>query len=1100
MEAECTDTALAACGISEKVHFRPYQMEGIRWLIGCRNNGHGGILADEMGLGKTCQTIAFLVAATKKACGVKAGTAGAGRNARHLVVCPLSVIDGWQVEFKRFAPGIAVLIYIGDKDERLLLQQSANEADVVLTTYELCLNDNSFFKGLGAWEVVVVDEGHRLKNSESLLHKALLQCPARCRVLLTGTPIQNNLAEMYNLLSFVSPDTFDVVQKDKFLTTYATAATDPEVAADLQRLVRPYMLRRTKTVVASDIPSKAEVMVYHGISELQKKYYKAILMHDRDAFQEANRTRLLNVLMQLRKCVDHPYLFDGVEPEPFEAGEHLVTASGKLIVLDALLRRLHAGGHRVLVFSQMTRMLDILQDYVTYRGYKYERLDGSVRGEERFVAVRNFREQCDTFIFLLSSRAGGQGLNLTGADTVIFYDSDFNPQVDLQAEARAHRIGQTRPVKVFRLLARNTVEEVIVHRARTKLKLTKAVIEADGGDGTSSAVSVALTTAGAQQLRDALKLGLDKLFASKDSSSGEASSDVDQTCGLDVDAVLGESVNGRWVQGAAEGANPTEGGDATATTCVTSSDIGSAAPATIYEFEGKDYSHAVAAADRVFDELASEQLRAVHLHGRLRSDQPGTGVAIITGSSNAEGHGRRRRQLTAEELEERRKKRAEAAARRAAQEAAEEQRKAERRLQRLQALWKDNSYVSCKIESSSGEDEGSSEEGDASGGSEVALGAAAPADVTEDEHAINYVSGDVTKPFVDVAQHAVIVHCVDDSGVWGRGGVFDAVASLSPLPAARYELSAKMKDLSLGDVHLVDLQDDGSAASSTPDLVHKYVALVVAQHRDRGGRLSGVRLEALEAALRRIRHAAVRMSGRTSVHLPRIGYNTPNFNWYGTERLIRKVLVTEGGLDTYIYYYPRRLRGTDKRRRQSSEDDSEVAGDSSVGPSDAKARMRRRSSNAGSIDSCGEVKDVAGDSPTASLRGHVPTGSWSSGGDGASTSGGGFALLPPGGSSDGSRALATVSDALSDVSVAFDASVSGTERERLRSLVLAYGGEVHEGGTRASTTYVIADESMDEDGVLARCRSLTTPALSTRWLDECARAGEQLDISSYLLT
>jgi len=166
-----------------------------------------------------------------------------------------------------------------------------------------------------------------------------------------------------------------------------------------------------------------------------------------------------------------------VEPEPFELGEHLVDASGKLQVIDQLLVFLKARGHKVLMFSQMARMLDIIQDYLGYRGYSYERLDGSVRGEERYLAIQNFNETEETFIFLLSTRAGGQGLNLMSADTVIFVDNDFNPQNDLQAAARAHRIGQTRPVKVIRLVARSTVEEIVLKRADDKLKLTNTVIE-----------------------------------------------------------------------------------------------------------------------------------------------------------------------------------------------------------------------------------------------------------------------------------------------------------------------------------------------------------------------------------------------------------------------------------------------------------------------------------------------------------------------------------------------------------------------------------------------------------------------------------------------
>ncbi|VDO46797.1 unnamed protein product [Onchocerca flexuosa] len=194
---------------------------------------------------------------------------------------------------------------------------------------------------------------------------------------------------------------------------------------------------------------------------------------------------LLNVLMQLRKCVAHPYLFDGIEPEPFKEGDHLFKVSGKFFLLDRLLTFIAAKGHRVLIFSQMTRLLDIVQDYLVYKGYNYQRLDGSVRAEERFAAINRFQANSDIFCFLLSTRAGGVGLNLTAADTVIFLDSDFNPQSDIQAAARCHRIGQMKfvlgniflPVKIIRLVARYTVEDMIQCRAARKLQLAQEILE-----------------------------------------------------------------------------------------------------------------------------------------------------------------------------------------------------------------------------------------------------------------------------------------------------------------------------------------------------------------------------------------------------------------------------------------------------------------------------------------------------------------------------------------------------------------------------------------------------------------------------------------------
>ncbi|KAJ7373980.1 Chromodomain-helicase-DNA-binding protein 1-like [Desmophyllum pertusum] len=390
-----------------------------------------------------------------------------------LIVCPLSVLQNWQSEFSRFSRKQNVLNFIGDKDEREELKDSVR----------------------------------KLVKSQNMGYR---NASLSFDVLLTTY-------ELYSLLSFVSPEIFSLDAVEEFVEQYTDIDDSAERSSELQNLLSPFLLRRVKSEVMADLPKKAEVLLYTGMSDIQKKYYKAILMKDSEAFNSPSgfiKTRLMNILMQLRKCVNHPYLFDGVEPEPFELGEHLVNASGKLQLIDQLLIFLKARGHKVLMFSQMTRMLDIIQDYLGYRGYSYERLDGSVRGEERYLAIQNFNETEDTFIFLLSTRAGGQGLNLMSADTVIFVDNDFNPQNDLQAAARAHRIGQTRPVKVIRLVARSTVEEIVLKRADDKLKLTNTVIEGGKFSGSVSAVNQIAETQ--TQLADLLKFGLDKLFDSEE--------------------------------------------------------------------------------------------------------------------------------------------------------------------------------------------------------------------------------------------------------------------------------------------------------------------------------------------------------------------------------------------------------------------------------------------------------------------------------------------------------------------------------------------------------------------------------------------------------
>eukprot|EP00072_Mus_musculus_P073426 XP_017175189.1 PREDICTED: chromodomain-helicase-DNA-binding protein 1-like isoform X2 [Mus musculus] len=774
---------------------------------------------------------------------------------------------------ERFAPGLSCVTYTGDKEERARLQQDLRQESgfhVLLTTYEICLKDASFLKSF-SWSVLAVDEAHRLKNQSSLLHRTLSEFSAVFRLLLTGTPIQNSLRELYSLLCVVEPDLFCREQVEDFVQRYQDIEKESKSASELHRLLQPFLLRRVKAQVATELPKKTEVVVYHGMSALQKKYYKAILMKDLDAFENetAKKVKLQNILTQLRKCVDHPYLFDGVEPEPFEVGEHLIEASGKLHLLDRLLAFLYSGGHRVLLFSQMTHMLDILQDYMDYRGYSYERVDGSVRGEERHLAIKNFGNQ-PIFVFLLSTRAGGVGMNLTAADTVIFVDSDFNPQNDLQAAARAHRIGQNKSVKVIRLIGRDTVEEIVYRKAASKLQLTNMVIE--GGHFTPGAQK---PSAEADfQLSEILKFGLDKLLSSEGSSMED----------IDLKSILGETKDGQWTPDALPAAAAAGGGSL-------EPEEGSELESRSYEnhmylFEGRDYSKEPSKEDRKsFEQLVNLQKTLLEKTSHGGRTLRNKGSVLIPGL--AEGPIKRKKILSPEELEDRRKKRQEAAAKRKRlmEEKRKEKEEAEHR--KKMAWWESNGYQSFCLSSEDSELE------DLEGGDESS---AELAYEDLDSTSINYVSGDVTHPQAG-EEDAVIVHCVDDSGRWGRGGLFTALEVRSAEPRKIYELAGKMEDLSLGDVLLFPI-DDKESRDKGQDLL----ALVVAQHRDRTNVLSGIKMAALEEGLKKIFLAAKKK--KASVHLPRIGHATKGFNWYGTERLIRKHLATRG-IPTYIYYFPR---------------------------------------------------------------------------------------------------------------------------------------------------------------------------------------------------
>ncbi|KFQ25461.1 Chromodomain-helicase-DNA-binding protein 1-like, partial [Merops nubicus] len=816
------------------ITLRPYQIEGVSWLVQCYEVQHGCILGDEMGLGKTCQTISLLLYLTKKVT----------KTEKFLILCPLSVLSNWKEELERLAPGLCFVTYIGNKEERPKLQQSFREQSgfhVLLTTYEICLKDATFLKSFN-WAALVVDEAHRLKNQSSLLHRTLSEFSVGFTLLLTGTPIQNSLQELYSLLSLIEPDIFPREQVKEFVEYYQAIEKESEPAKELHNLLQPFLLRRVKSEVAAELPKKVEVVLYHGMSALQKKYYKAILMKDLDAFENetGRKVTLQNVLIQLRKCVAHPYLFNGVEPEPFEIGDHIVEASGKLCLLDKLLSFLYAGGHRVLLFSQMTQLLDILQDYMDYRGYSYERLDGSVRGEERHLAIKN----C------------GVGMNLTAADTVIFTDSDFNPQNDLQAIARAHRIGQHRPVKIIRLIGRDTVEEIIHRRAASKLRLTSAVVE-----GGHFALGAPKPQGAAElQLSEILKFGLDKLL----SSEGSTIQDVE------LENILGETKGGKWIM---DVTLPREEEDEEEDT-----------ENHMYVYEGKDYSKEPSREDKkAFDQLLDLQKALTEETSKEGRALRNKANALLTGLR--EQPTRKKHLLSAEELEARRQKRQEAAAKRARLMEEKKAAKAEAEHKKKMAWWEANHYTSTCLPSEESDSEEEFEAGEA--GLDVDL------DYEDaDLNCIKYIMGDVTYPKAE-EEDAIIVHCLDDSGRWGRGGLFTALEARSDQPRKIYEMAGKMKDLELGRTLLFPI-DDKKSRKKGQDLL----ALIVAQHRDRSNNLSGIKLSALEKGLKKIYLAAKKRNA--SVHLPRIGYATKGFNWYGTERLIRKYLATRG-IPTLMY-------------------------------------------------------------------------------------------------------------------------------------------------------------------------------------------------------
>ncbi|XP_063989638.1 uncharacterized protein LOC135168912 [Diachasmimorpha longicaudata] len=548
---------------------RDYQQEGLKWLKALYENGMSGILADEMGLGKTVQVIAMIAHLIEKKQG-----------GPYLVLAPLSTIPNWLLEFERFAPKIPVVFYYGDKEERSKLAKKMKAEvnidgfktqPVILTTYEVPLKDK-FQLRRQHWRYLVVDEGQRIKNAETRLSLTLQEYKSMNRLLLTGTPLQNDMQELWSLLHFLMPDIFDDLavfeswldcedfQSEAGTDRFLKQEEEKQVLQSFRDILKPFMVRRLKADVCLDIPPKKEVLVYAPMTKLQHNLYSGLLNYDLEVFSKrkadplvvddefGNRPKRkcaynnkysgvykdpyrilssstssssapatsellpeisqmpkkvqedLEILrqcadvtqansyyfmrlafgnrgMMYRKIIDHPYLIH----YPLDSGlpqidEELIKASGKMMVLDRMLQKLHKGGHRILLFSISCMMLDILEDYLMMRPWKYRRLDGNTDIADRKESIQIFNSDPDYFLFLVSTRAGGIGLNLTGADTVILYDSDWNPQADIQAMARCHRIGQTKPVVIYRLCTKGSYDERIVQRAESKRTLEKLVI------------------------------------------------------------------------------------------------------------------------------------------------------------------------------------------------------------------------------------------------------------------------------------------------------------------------------------------------------------------------------------------------------------------------------------------------------------------------------------------------------------------------------------------------------------------------------------------------------------------------------------------------
>lgn len=503
---------------------REYQIQGLNWLISLYENKLSGILADEMGLGKTLQTISFLGYLRY----IK------GIDGPFIVIVPKSTLDNWRREFAKWTPDVNVVVLQGNKDDRSeIINNQLLEAkfDVLITSFEMVIREKSVLKKF-RWEYIIVDEAHRIKNEDSSLSQIIRLFYSRNRLLITGTPLQNNLHELWALLNFLLPDVFgdsDVFDEwfenqgsndSEDLSEKEKEERQDKVVQQLHQVLSPFLLRRVKADVEKSLLPKIETNIYIGMTEMQLLWYKRLLEKDIDAVngvigKREGKTRLLNIVMQLRKCCNHPYLFDGAEPgPPYTTDEHLVYNSGKMIILDKMLKKFKKDGSRVLIFSQMSRLLDILEDYCFFRGYQYCRIDGSTSHEDRIEAIDQYNApDSEKFVFLLTTRAGGLGINLTTADIVVLYDSDWNPQADLQAMDRAHRIGQKKQVQVFRFVSENAIEEKVLERAAQKLRLDQLVIQ-QGRSNNNSTIGNSK-----DDLLGMIQHGAQKVFESSSQSS-----------------------------------------------------------------------------------------------------------------------------------------------------------------------------------------------------------------------------------------------------------------------------------------------------------------------------------------------------------------------------------------------------------------------------------------------------------------------------------------------------------------------------------------------------------------------------------------------------
>ncbi|KAJ3066937.1 hypothetical protein HDU98_009827 [Podochytrium sp. JEL0797] len=500
---------------------KDYQLDGLNWLMFKWLKGIPSILADEMGLGKTVQIVSVLNALFTE-----------HNLYPFLILAPSITIGHWLDEFAKWAPEMVAVHYTGEKTDREMIREHEIFAPrngstgggpprfrfhVMICNYEMMMNESSLFRTI-PFAAMACDEGHRLKNDESKTFRSLMEnIQVKHKIVLSGTPLQNNMRELFNLMNFLDPEQWSDPKDLASRFGIENIKDDASIIPKIHEFLRPYFLRRTKKEVLTFLPPKAELVVPVHLTHVQKELYKAVLAKNFsllrsigvNAAGEKAAAPLKNILMELRKICNHPYLASSSNLEPpgtttaADLHQIMVDCCGKFALLQPMLRKLKDGGHRVLLFSQFKIALDIIEDFLEGEGYKYQRIDGDTPTSSRHAMIGKFNEpNSEDFIFLLTTRTGGTGINLTSADTVIIYDSDWNPHQDIQAVARVHRIGQTKPVLIYKLCTMDTIEQSVLERSTSKLVLDKIVVGAMKEEDNVNT----------KELSSILKIGAKKLF------------------------------------------------------------------------------------------------------------------------------------------------------------------------------------------------------------------------------------------------------------------------------------------------------------------------------------------------------------------------------------------------------------------------------------------------------------------------------------------------------------------------------------------------------------------------------------------------------------